>query len=243
MDGSILKEDDSKEVFDHVFEGWSVWLEPAGRGDDWGGDETTRGIWEEARHLHASCGGDKCGLYPFVPHCTLLYNIKKPSDDNDQEQHHQRAENQLHLAWRHFQQQRRGENETKTLDDSLLRPSSFYFFHYPKSADNGRGFGCVISMLLLEKTSWLQGLFESLKETFPPDERHHANNGDFIPHMALVYAPESKYDWLQDYTNNVLAQNENKRRSLLQPFRARYLSLWSTEGRTCDWYRIATVAL
>jgi hypothetical protein len=113
-------------------------------------------------------------------------------------------------------------------------PTSFYYFPYPKHADNGRGFGCAISMILLERTQALQKLYESVRTVFPPDERN-----EFIPHVSLVYAPESRGEWLQSLTSKM---NE-ERIDLLGPFRARYLSLWSTQGEISDWYRICRVEM
>ena len=48
------------------------------------------------------------------------------------------------------------EEEDNTDMTLQLNPTEFYFFPYPTQADDGRGFGCVISMLLLGKTQKLQ---------------------------------------------------------------------------------------
>jgi hypothetical protein len=50
---------------DHVFSGWSVWLEP----------ERTESLDAELSYLQNSCGGPDHGVFPFVPHVTLLYNM------------------------------------------------------------------------------------------------------------------------------------------------------------------------
>jgi hypothetical protein len=109
-----------------------------------------------------------------------------------------------------------------------LIPTSQYYFPYPKTADNGKGFGCCISLLILETTPHLQLLHDIVRDRFPPDERHgkdNENNSDetnqeeeegkesrFRPHMALVYAPEDHESvtsgWLERYT----IQNEAEKR-------------------------------
>ena len=53
-----------------------------------------------------------------------------------------------------------------------LMPTSHYYFPYPKTADGGKGFGCCISLLILETTPALASLQEIVQATFPPDERH-----------------------------------------------------------------------
>jgi hypothetical protein len=52
-------------MMDHVFSGWSVWLEP----------ERTESLDAELSYLQNSCGGPDHGVFPFVPHVTLLYNM------------------------------------------------------------------------------------------------------------------------------------------------------------------------
>ncbi|KAL7465608.1 hypothetical protein ACHAXS_005921 [Conticribra weissflogii] len=120
------------------------------------------------------------------------------------------------------------------LKNLKLKPSSHYYFPYPKTADGGKGFGCCISLLILETTPELMTLHEVVKSIFPPDERHGGGNSDkstekstmdqngdmsgqeekveFRPHMALVYAPENHEQvvsgWLEEYT---LRMQEEKR--------------------------------
>mmetsp|Transcript_4113 Transcript_4113/g.6545 ORF Transcript_4113/g.6545 Transcript_4113/m.6545 type:complete len:180 (-) Transcript_4113:589-1128(-) len=90
-------------------------------------------------------------------------------------------------------------------------PTRSYYFPYPKTADDGKGFGCCISLLLLETTPRLKCLQEVVKGVFPPDERHGNGDGngneevEFKPHVALIYAPENHDNvtngWLEERTS------------------------------------------
>eukprot|EP00978_Attheya_sp_CCMP212_P026229 scaffold85837_cov63-Attheya_sp.AAC.4 len=62
---------------DHVFSGWSVWLEP----------EEKEGLLEEKmKSLQQTCGGTNRGVHSFVSHITLLYNVSTMhNDDNETE--------------------------------------------------------------------------------------------------------------------------------------------------------------
>ena len=131
---------------------------------------------------------------------------------------------------------------------SLLKPDSFYFFPYPKDADDGKGFGCVVPLLLLENTPPLQSLHDIVSDIFPPDERHRKgdeqrhkipNEGKFIPHMALCYAPEIYQKELEDYVETL----KSNRNDLLGRLDARFLSVWNTEGGLADWNLIARIEL
>lgn len=62
---------EANTTFSHSFEGWSVWLEPC--------KEESTGIGKEIEFLAQQCGGAKSGVCAFVPHCTLLYNLKPPT--------------------------------------------------------------------------------------------------------------------------------------------------------------------
>ena len=204
---------DPKDIFDHEFDGYSIWLEP-----DY---QLISDLAEETREL---CGGSSVGCDPFVPHCTLLYNFPVPEGADDSEFFEKQLKSALRMA--------KLENQSIALD-----PTSFYFFHYPKEADEGKGFGCVISMFLLKKTAALERLHEALSSTFPIDER----KGNFQPHMALVYAPESKMDFLRRFTEDELSR---RRENLLEtPFFSKRISVWKTKGRLKDWARVASVEL
>lgn len=194
-------------VFDHVFSGWSVWLE-----------FENDAMEHEINRLAEHCGGADAGVRPFPPHLTMLYNFPTGNPDDQ-------------------------EAILKTVADSLegsgdltLTPTDFCFFHYPKEADDGKGFGCVISMILFDKPEWLTNLHSKVKIAFPSDERQTR----FTPHLSLVYAPEAKSKWLGKYTQKVL---EKERQDLLEPITPRYLSVWSTDGTTDQWHRIARVEL
>lgn len=217
----------TSERFDHSFDGWSVWVEPC--------PDQSEALVREIELLADQCGGSDCGVHPFVPHCTLLYNVS-PLVTKDGLSKEQMCSDLLNECVVRFQQMTE-PNDTQDYSNQgrvQLCPTSFYYFPYPKHADNGLGFGCAISMILLERTRALQMLYESVRTVFPPDERE-----EFIPHVSLVYAPESRGEWLRSLTSNM---NE-ERIDLLRPFRARYLSLWSTQGEISDWRRICRVEL
>ena len=55
--------DHDPATFRHVFEGWSVWIEP------------DLPVQETQAELIRACGGAPRGVHPFTPHITLLYNI------------------------------------------------------------------------------------------------------------------------------------------------------------------------
>jgi len=140
--------------------------------------------------------------------------------------------------------------------------TSYYYFPYPKAADDGRGFGCVISMLLVDTSPRLQSLHDAACAVFPPDERHAEAGGTFAPHLALVYAPECCGDWLQKWTDDANAAAsastaaaedgggssngriaDDLRASLIGKMRAGCISLWRTEGSIDQWYRVASLEL
>eukprot|EP00518_Triparma_eleuthera_P002648 CAMPEP_0182455116 /NCGR_PEP_ID=MMETSP1319-20130603/1430_1 /TAXON_ID=172717 /ORGANISM="Bolidomonas pacifica, Strain RCC208" /LENGTH=331 /DNA_ID=CAMNT_0024653151 /DNA_START=139 /DNA_END=1131 /DNA_ORIENTATION=- len=54
----------------------------------------------------------------------------------------------------------------------FLKPKKLVYFPYPKSADNGKGFGCLMPFFLINMSQPLVHLFEACKNSFPPDERH-----------------------------------------------------------------------
>lgn len=197
----------STTVMDHSFEGWSVWLEI----DD------KHVVADESQQLHQAYSHRR-GVDPFVPHITLLYNLPPDSLSED-------PAKLLETINMRFQQS----------SSCSLKPTDFHFFHYPKSADDGKGFGCVISMILVEKSEWMEELRTVLKDYFPQDER----GGNFTPHMSLLYAPEADFKAVESYTEGL----RETRKDLLSPMPARFLSLWSTQGGIKDWYRIARVEL
>lgn len=130
------------------------------------------------------CGGHDAGMHRFLPHCTLLYNTSFPSEYcREHEQNVQRrrrrmqkqdGEELLSKCLTEYYNERAIECCcSDTPSNFQLIPTSHYYFPYPKTADNGKGFGCVISLLILQTTPELQLLHEVVKKMFPPDERHH----------------------------------------------------------------------
>lgn len=209
----------------HKFSGISVWLEP----------DPSRLMVEEMDHLRYQCGGTEAGLHRIIPHCTLLYNTSFPQngerqlsiDSTDTRWQQEEGETLLRQCLRkyNFQRHQPGAcssehpSSNSVCDDRpniKMIPTSHYYFPYPKSADNGKGFGCCISLLILDTTPELKLLQEIVKQLFPPDERHHATSQQqneqsepeeevkFQPHMALVYAPEDHENvtngWLEQHT-------------------------------------------
>mmetsp|Transcript_6280 Transcript_6280/g.11191 ORF Transcript_6280/g.11191 Transcript_6280/m.11191 type:complete len:314 (+) Transcript_6280:233-1174(+) len=243
--------------FSHKFSGISVWLEP----DPAQGVP----LVEEMDYLMDQCGGPEAGMHRIIPHCTLLYNTSFPSttvplplcnEDNvksthrwNQKQQHLEGEDLLRQCLREYRIRRKREccncsSETPSRrmdanDNSIPRtkmiPTSHYYFPYPRTADDGKGFGCCISLLILETSPELQLLHDVVKNVFPPDERHggkgdeHATGEEeeeeekkedetirdevkFQPHMALIYAPEDHENvvngWLEDRTLQMEKQKQ-----------------------------------
>jgi 2'-5' RNA ligase len=261
------EEDDyyDKSKFDHVFSGWSVWIEP----------EVTPALEETMEYLSTACGGEACGVAPIVPHVTLLYNLEESylEDADPQEllakcweqfqanhrtlvpvvshttnlptHHHTRKESEPHAE----EDSEMSQSSFTTSGDDKLRsttggtersvtPYDWYYHHYPKSADDGNGFGCSIALLLMEPSRWLQDLQEACQEILGPDERTK-----FIPHLSLVYAPEAREAFLTRYIQEQQEVVPKSNSFVGQAFRVKYLSLWSTQGRIHDWYRIAKLPL
>jgi 2'-5' RNA ligase len=168
--------------FSHAFSGISVWLEP---------DEAqTSSLTKEMEYLMHRCGGHDAGVYRFAPHCTLLYNTSFPlknrqeveQNDGDAFDSHrkimQQQEGEEFLSKCLAEYYTRASKGSETPSNIQLTPTSHYYFPYPKTADNGKGFGCVISLLILETTPELQLLHEVMKTMFPPDERHQTTTDE-----------------------------------------------------------------
>mmetsp|Transcript_14482 Transcript_14482/g.17611 ORF Transcript_14482/g.17611 Transcript_14482/m.17611 type:complete len:264 (-) Transcript_14482:249-1040(-) len=257
----------SSDTFDHIFEGWSIWLEPC--------PIEAEDIINEMQSLSSQCGGVKKGVSMFPPHCTLLYNLapssikereKNPVEyDGSKSSKEEIGAKMLQKCVNTFVKIM--TDSTSELQHSSkpiieLIPSSFYFFPYPKEADNGRGFGCVIPLMMLKNTAELQRLHEIVAKVFPPDERHGEKGeqvsnystsqsnkekeknddkakGEFIPHMALVYAPECHHELLRQHTEEMKTSKPH----FLRPLKAKYISLWSTEGKLKDWRLITRIKL
>jgi 2'-5' RNA ligase len=238
------KEDDyENSKFDHIFSGWSVWIEP----ED---DDIIDNLMTE---LQTACGGQASGAASFVPHVTLLYNLPPLLQDENCN-----SQDRLQACWNEFVNKNDHNNHSTAAaaaasdDDKVLSilPTDWYYFHYPKSADDGKGFGCSIALLLIEPTKWLVSLQETCRKILGPDERNK-----FIPHLSLVYAPEDRSDYLQGYVETKRADKvllgNNTTTELVDDMHAthngglpiKYLSSWSTQGRIQDWYRIAKIPI
>lgn len=214
MSGNIYAADKSK--FDHSFSGWSVWLEP----------EENAAIDATMEELRVSCGGEPKGVVPFTPHVTLMYNLP-PFQDADPAEKLKACREKFRSRYA----TRRGLS---------LLPTEFGNIKFPRSRG---GWGCSIAFLMIQPATcavygsdWLDGLHEICLDTFGPDER----GGHLTPHLSLVYAPEDRYDYLQKYASS---KREKAYTKSLGGLPVKYLSLWSTEGRIQDWYRIAKIPL
>ena len=237
---SIPHTDTMPAKFTHRFSGISVWVEPD--------PSQTALLLKEMNHLLQMCGGHEAGMHEIIPHCTLLYNTSFPigkevsmcdeasthdvnssTDEKAMSMQQQEGESLLRECLLQYQHRYINTNRQQRIK---LMPTSHYYFHYPTTADNGRGFGCAISLLILETSPELKLLQEVVKSVFPPDERHGSSattknesrqqqKGDgeqvheeveFQPHMALIYAPEDHDSvcngWLEEHTNQMERQKE-----------------------------------
>ena len=231
----------------HQFEGYSVWLEPCEN------DKTTKALKQEMTTIASMCGGEKNGVYEFQPHCTMLYNFspvemkssyRKLQQERDCLNDSVANEKDIALSLlTHCKEKFNQYRTTVKKDDILLKPESLYFFPYPKEADNGRGFGCVIPLIIYENKPQLHALHDIIRNIFPPDERHKESDSNdkanFVPHMAFCYAPEVYHDKLAAYTESMRLE----RKYIMERQKTGYLSVWSTKGGLKDWKLIARVKL
>lgn len=224
--------------FSHRFSGISVWIEPDP-------NESSQLI-SEMEFLRKKCGGSEAGQYTFVPHCTLLYNTsfhKEEGDeqtddgscDEQQTKQQRQGESLLRQCLKEYQKQiaadttsfnNNGQPTQTNNGKQLLQliPTSQYYFPYPKTADKGKGFGCSISLLILDTTPQLKLLHDIVRNRFPPDERHGEDGDDcndsndgaeeirFRPHMALVYAPEDHENVTNGFLEKYTVQNDEEKR-------------------------------
>eukprot|EP00550_Attheya_septentrionalis_P007943 CAMPEP_0198291844 /NCGR_PEP_ID=MMETSP1449-20131203/9222_1 /TAXON_ID=420275 /ORGANISM="Attheya septentrionalis, Strain CCMP2084" /LENGTH=285 /DNA_ID=CAMNT_0043990527 /DNA_START=278 /DNA_END=1135 /DNA_ORIENTATION=- len=72
----------------HVFSGWSVWLEP---------EEKEGSLKEKMKSLQQTCGGTNHGVHSFVPHITLLYNVSPTHNVDDETELGPRSEESQRL--------------------------------------------------------------------------------------------------------------------------------------------------
>lgn len=224
---TVIHSKTKSSKFSHDFSGYSVWLEPPRC--------ESKAIIEEMKYLASKCGGASNGVHEFPLHCTLLYNFN-PSEcikgtETSEEEICRELLMQCYKEYKSHVKSELGQ------DDILLNSRRFYFFPYPKDADNGRGFGCVIPMIILKNDSNLQRIHDTVARVFPPDERH--SNGRFIPHMALCYGPEIYEDELRAY----MSELEKKKKHLTKPMTGEYLSVWKTQGSLKDWKLVDRISL
>ena len=220
-----------RDIFDYEFSGISVWLEP---------DESdARAVSAAMASLAEKCGGPSHGLHDFAPHCTMLYNmprnafLEKKGDTMETEDQgpevllRQSSQEMLNQVVEDY---KKTFGEEKRL---MMNPTSLQLFPFPP-------FACVITFLQLEQNNELDNIHQILKKTFPPDERHQSS-GKLMPHISLVYAPEATENLLYNETKRL--SDDDNTPSLLAPMRAKYLSVWNTQGRISDWKRIAQIEL
>jgi hypothetical protein len=244
-------------MLDHVFSGWSVWLEP----------ESTEPLAAEMSFLQNACGATDHGVFPFVPHVTLLYNmdpstalsslqdkgvVSLPSSSSSSSssalvggtETSRQYEQLLQQCWDQLlhrqmqqqqpqqqQQQQQGtedrdtngqqnisftttnddESNTRTVDSLTLQPIGYYYLHYPKSADGGKGFGCSIAYLLFQSTPWLHELRSICRTVLGPDER-----AGLTPHMSLVYSPEAYGTFLRHHVATKQRQEQQQQQQQQQ---------------------------
>lgn len=221
----------------HKFSGYSVWLEPD--------DERARPLNDEVKRLAIECNSRIDGsAHTFAPHCTLLYNLTLEDEVQGVRLLHEARHDfrkVLAKGCNSLEKESVGLEEFSK-EELTVCPTHFFYFPYPKSADNGRGFGCVIVMLILESSELLCKLQHIVARIFPSDERH-GEGAKFQPHMTLCYAAEEHSSFLQDEYNLLCSENTPTSKTLLMPFCGKYLSLWKTEGEIHEWKLVAKIQL
>jgi len=175
----------------------------------------------------------------FPLHLTLLYNFElkfSMNNGDNMSAETEAAQNLLKQCRDRLLQESSTTNNTLT-EGVLLHPEEWFTFDYPTSADNGNGFGAVISLMILEKDDpALQQLHQTVCTVFPAGERQ-----SFTPHLSLVYAPQQSLASLTFQTDQL-----QKEKILLrdeQILCATTLSVWSTRGPTKEWYKVASINL
>lgn len=222
-------------VMKHKFSGYSIWLEP----------EQTSPLNDEVKRLAYECNSRIDGsAHTFAPHCTLLYNLTLEDEvQGVRLLHEARHDFRKVLAKGCNSLEKEGVVLEEFSKEKLkVCPTHFFYFPYPKSADNGRGFGCVIVMLILESSQLLCKLQHIVARIFPSDERH-GEGAKFQPHMALCYAAEEHSSFLRDEYSRLSSENSPSSKTLLMPFCGKYVSLWKTEGEIHEWKLVAKIEL
>lgn len=227
---------------DHKFSGYSVWLEP----DERQGRLFSNKIESLSQRCCPLNSSDEAADMVFAPHCTLLYNIHIKDECKGRDLLIEARDKFRHYCSKNIaaiEPHYRGKSESNSIEGDgrlIITPEAFYYFPYPKEADYGKGFGCLILMILLEKSAALAVLHSIVTEIFPSDERHGEQGGTFQPHLAFCYAAESN-TWLEEEKS--LLDNDSDSQELLLPFHGKYLTLWKTEGTISQWILIAKIKL
>lgn len=141
-------------------------------------ESESKEVVKEIQFLAKKCGGRASdGVHPFPAHCNVTAPIA--SDGNER---YINATMTLLMLKRVEKGAHYGNADDSSCSPLKLTPMSFMYFPYPKHADDGKGFGCVISLILLEKSRWLEVLHGVVSNKFPVDERLD----NFVPHISLV---------------------------------------------------------
>ena len=258
--------------FDHQFEGWSVWLEfgdPEQDNQLQGSDKKHNAVVAELNHLMDRM---RCVAFQQLPeeeairkhkfplHMTLLYNfdlLENHTNDASCDDLPAQQEEETAVAHRLLCQCRDrialGERSRQRRRHGVkLQPQKWFTFDYPKTADHGKGFGAAVSLLLVEKDRELQQWHDTVRSVFPPDERHQEHSISFTPHLSMVYAPQQSLQRLTAITDRLQEEefllptngdDDGEDEDDAPPLRAQSLSVWSTRGPTCEWYRVSTISL
>jgi len=149
VDRKGLAKDDEVKVpsprMDYEFTGVSIWLEL---------DAEDEPPIQAQIDRYQGLGNEP--LFPV--HATVLYSMDEALLDGGDEEF---MRNRLQMVVDSL--------PTKLI---FLTPKRLVYFLYPKTADNGNGFGCLMPFFLIKPSPPLVQLFEKCKDHFPPDERH-----------------------------------------------------------------------
>lgn len=280
---------EKRDKFTHEFSGWSVWIEPSPSSpetkaiaqemkllaDNCGGEKNGLHTFEPHCTLLYNFNSERLLEPKYSCVGNDHDNVSMEWDDRHAEQGGKCINNGENVSGMKVEAGRRllekcrrifKEDQQKIPCSGKLSmdPTAFYFFPYPKEADNGLGFGCVIPLLLLdndatgtsvsESTSELRRLQRIVCQTFPPDERHNRdaqsgpgedipeyvpNDGKFIPHLSLAYAPEVYEQELEKHVEEL----KIKRKDLLRRLEVKYLSIWNTQGTLANWKLVERIEI
>jgi len=224
----------SPPTTDFRFSNYSVWLQAEEDVED------VRSPWNSQIAKYGAVGAS--GSPPFRAHNTVLYNFPLPSPSD--------AGRLLSESVARFREKfppappEGGGNGAAAAAAAAagvsMKPTKGMFFPYPRSADGGKGFGCKIMLVMLEKGEEIMGLFEAVKGVFPPDQRHSdAESGvEYQPHVAFSY---TKLDNFEVGVEEKEVANIENDEELMKERRGVVLSVVKTEGQVGDWRMICSV--